>query len=213
MPARKLGSRLCLCRLRGGMPLPHYVPFGRDQGEAEEDEGDAMDERVSASEMAERVDEIKRRYPISALAMSINGSTLENHPLCVTAEDFHRLGVDPSVPQILPLGGVNHSQIRLLRGQEVTDMVLREAAECADSTGPVNMSDPDVQLVHQLEGYRPEGDSRIISPENVTSEMGGRLDEEWLHSMSDARRNRTYMASAPCCPRAVLSAGLQMWRA
>ena len=181
--------RLCL---RGGMPVPHYVPFSNARDTVDDD--GAMLER--AQQIAEQADEIKRRYPFSALAMAMNGSVLENQPLCVTAEDFERQGIDPSIPQLLPLGGANRSQIKLLHGQEVTDMVLREAAEYPDSTGPVNMSDPMVQLVHQLEGYRPCGHDRIISSENISSELGVHLDEEWLYSISDARRNRTYKVAA-----------------
>jgi len=185
-PARY--SLRTLSYLRGGMPLPHYVPFSSESDEVE----DPQASREYVRELRERADEIKRQFPNSAGAVALNGSVLENQPLCVTPEDFERLGIDPSVPQLLPHGALTQGTVKLMRGQEVTDMVLREAAKRQDLSGPVNMSDPMVQLAHQLAGYRPEGAVQTISSDNIT-ELGLQLDDTWLQSTSDARRNRTYL--------------------
>ena len=177
-----------LSDLRGGMPLPHYVPFSSESDEVE----DTQASREHVRELRERADEIKRKFPTSAGALALNGSVLENQPLCVTPEDFERLGIDPSIPQLLPHGALTQGTVKLMRGQEVTDMVLREAAARQDLSGPVNMSDPMVQLAHQLTGYRPQGVLQTISSDNIT-ELGLQLDDTWLHSISNARRNRTYL--------------------
>ena len=129
--------------LRGGMPLPHYVPARDETCEREEREyAEMMAEHCL--DVERRADEIKAEYPTAALSMATNGSLLENQPLCVTREDFARHGIDPTVPQILPLGGANHSRVRIMAGQEVTDMVRREAP-LFPGRPPLNLSDPEVR--------------------------------------------------------------------
>ena len=173
--------------LRGGMPLPHYVP-ARDE-EAEREYAEMVTERCLAVEG--RADEIKAEYPTAALSMALNGSVLVGQPLCVTREDFARQGIDSGVPQILPLGGVNHSRVRIMAGQEVTDMVRREAPHFP-ARPPLNLSDPEVQLLHQLPGYRPEGCEVTMSADNASEALGYWVCPEWLGEISDERRNRTY---------------------
>ena len=129
--------------LRGGMPLPHYVPARDEAVEREEREYDEM-MAEHYLDVERRADEIKAEYPTAALSMATNGSLLENQPLCVTREDFARHGIDPTVPQILPLGGANHSRVRIMAGQEVTDMVRREAP-LFPGRPPLNLSDPEVR--------------------------------------------------------------------
>jgi hypothetical protein len=134
--------------LRGGMPLPHYVPARDEAVEREEREYDEM-MAEHYLDVERRADEIKAEYPTAALSMATNGSLLENQPLCVTREDFARHGIDPTVPQILPLGGANHSRVRIMAGQEVTDMVRREAP-LFPGRPPLNLSDPEVRIHLQM---------------------------------------------------------------
>jgi hypothetical protein len=134
--------------LRGGMPLPHYVPARDEAAEREEREyAEMMAEHCL--DVERRADEIKTEYPTAALSMATNGSLLENQPLCVTREDFARHGIDPTVPQILPLGGANHSRVRIMAGQEVTEMVRREAP-LFPGRPPLNLSDPEVRIHLQM---------------------------------------------------------------
>ena len=134
--------------LRGGMPLPHYVPARDEAVEREEREYDEM-MAEHYLDVERRADEIKAEYPTAALSMATNGSLLENQPLCVTREDFARHGIDPTVPQILPLGGANHSRVRIMAGQEVTDMVRLEAP-LFPGRPPLNLSDPEVRIHLQM---------------------------------------------------------------
>ena len=188
LPGTEPGIRMLLAprlplRLRGGMaPPPHIRKLA-----AEQDEELRQALRELALDAGQREKELKAAYPTAALSMARNGSVLENVPLCVTKEDFERFDVDPMVPQILPLGGANHSRVHIMQGQEVSDMVAREAVECEDALGRVNLSDPDVQLAHSLPGYRPDGAVERLTVDQLQERLGVNITAQWLDSMPDAR--------------------------
>jgi hypothetical protein len=51
---------------------------------------------------------------------------------------------------------VNNSKVKIMAGKEVQELVERETREHGNIFGQ-NMSDPLIQAVHRMPGYRPEG--------------------------------------------------------
>ena len=149
--------------LRGGMPAPHYVPRSTPQTD-EEKRKIVLEYELDLNRCAE---DLKKRYPTAALSLAVNGTVLENAPLCVTRQDFERHGIEYEAPQLLPLAGVNNSKVKIMAGKEVQELVERETREHGNIFGQ-NMSDPLIQAVHHMPGYRPEGTHfPVLLPEMI----------------------------------------------
>jgi hypothetical protein len=157
------GCKTLALALRGGMPAPHYVPRSTPLTD-EEKRKIVREYELDLNRCAE---DLKKRYPTAALSMAVNGTVLENAPLCVTRQDFERHGIEYEAPQFLPLAGVNNSKVKIMAGKEVQELVERETREHGNIFGQ-NMSDPLIQAVHHMPGYRPEGTHfPVLLPEMI----------------------------------------------